>query len=149
MSEHPYRQLNFTVRIEGIDVAGFQKVSGLAVQMETETYEEGGRNRSVHHLPGQFSHSNLVLERGLTNRTYLWDWIQKIRAASEQNTEYRRNVTLKLQAGYRTRESRGWQFKNAYPVQWEGPDLLGDGSGDVAIQSLELAHDGFSKAGGE
>jgi phage tail-like protein len=147
--ENPYRQLTYVVEVDSIDVAGFQRVSGMTTQMETVEYREGGRNQSVHKLPGQFSHGNIVLERGLTNRTALWDWIQDIRSPSTSNADIRRNVRLKLQSGYKEEQMWGWEFQSAYPVQWDGPEMASQGSGNiVAVQSLELAHEGITKLSG-
>lgn len=147
--ENPYRQLTYTIEVDSIDIGGFRQASGLTTRMETVEYREGGRNESVHQLPGQFTHNNLILERGLTNRTALWDWIQNVRSPSQKNAEVRRNVRVKLQAGYKEQQMWGWEFRNAYPVQWDGPELMSKGSGDiVAVQSLELAHDGFTKLSG-
>jgi len=147
--ENPYRQLNYTVEVDSVDIGGFQRASGLAARMETVEYREGGTNGHVHQLPGQFTHSNLVLERGLTNRTVLWEWIQDVRAPSTANADIRRNLRLKLKAGYKENKNWGWEFRRAYPVQWDGPDLKSDGSGPVvAVQSVEFAHDGFSKIQG-
>ena len=147
--ENPYRQLNYTVEVSGLQVAGFQRVSGLTTRMETVEYREGGTNGHVHQLPGQFTHQNLVLERGLTNRTVLWDWIQDVRSSSTPNRSVRRNVRVKLKAGYKEQRNWGWEFDDAYPVQWDGPELSSDGGGNiVAVQSLEFAHDGFTKISG-
>jgi phage tail-like protein len=145
----PYRQFNFKLEVDSIEIGGFQKVSGLTVQMETIEYKEGGVNEYVHTLPGQVSHNNLLLEKGLTNKTVLWDWIADAKAPDTKPEDARRNVRLKLQAGYKADQIWGWQFQHAYPVQWDGPDLRSDQSGsNVAIQSLELAHDGFTKLSG-
>lgn len=146
----PYRKFAFAVEIDGIRVAGFRKVSGLSVQMQPEEYEEGGVNDFVHQLPGQYSHSNLVLEQGLSNSTKLWDWLQQLRTGqmyAQSSKRARKTVTVTLQPGFRAEQSRGWRFRNAYPVKWEGPDLSADASGGsaVAIQRLELAHQGFTK----
>lgn len=144
MSENPYRQLNFTVEVDDVEVGGFQEMSGLTVQVETKEYREGGRNDSVHQLPDQVSHDNLVLKRGLTNRRVLWDWTRKVRSSSVQNDEIQRNITVKLLGSYKSNRKWGWQFRNAYPVRWDGPDMVSEGSGSsVAVQSIEFAHDGF------
>lgn len=146
---NPYRKFAFTVEIDGLQVAGFRKASGLSVQMEPEEYQEGGVNDHVHTLPGQFSHDNLVLERGLSNSRKLWKWIEGLRTGStyaKSGKKARKHVTVTLQSGHRSQESRGWRFRNAYPVTWEGPELSADASGSsaVAIQRLELAHQGFT-----
>jgi phage tail-like protein len=42
---------------------------------------------------------------------------------------------------------RRWSFKNAWPVSWEGPQL-NSGSSELAIETLEIAHDGLTVANG-
>ena len=37
-----------------------------------------------------------------------------------------------------------WDFKEAFPFKWTGPDLRAD-SGSVAVESVELAHRGLSR----
>ncbi len=37
-----------------------------------------------------------------------------------------------------------WFFERAYPVQWTGPELRVD-SNTVAVESIELAHNGLKK----
>jgi len=39
-------------------------------------------------------------------------------------------------------EKRRWKLQNAYPVKWSGPDLKATAS-EVAIETLELAHEGL------
>jgi phage tail-like protein len=146
--DQPYRQLNFVLEVDSIEVGGFQKASGLTVQMETVQYREGGVNEQVHTLPGQFSHRNLLLEKGLTNSTVLWDWLADVKAPDKPVAELRRNVRLKLQSGFKEEDRWGWEFTDAYPVQWDGPDLRTETGPNVAIQSLELTHSGFTKLSG-
>ena len=42
----------------------FQEVSGLSVNIEMDTWEEGGENRFVHSLPKNSKFSDLTLKRG-------------------------------------------------------------------------------------
>jgi phage tail-like protein len=37
-----------------------------------------------------------------------------------------------------------WDFKEAFPFRWSGPSLAAN-SGQVAIESVELAHRGLSR----
>jgi hypothetical protein len=37
-----------------------------------------------------------------------------------------------------------WDFKKAFPVKWTGPELRA-ASGEVAFESIELAHRGLSR----
>jgi phage tail-like protein len=40
------------------------------------------------------------------------------------------------------REMVRWNFHNAYPVKWVGPQFTADGR-TAAIETLELTHDGI------
>jgi phage tail-like protein len=37
-----------------------------------------------------------------------------------------------------------WSFERAYPVKWTGPELRAD-TNTVAVESIELAHNGIKK----
>lgn len=149
--EDPFQQFNFKVEIDGVKVGGFNQASGLNLQMDTVEYREGGVNGYVHQLPGQFAHSNLVLQKGLTMRDVLWNWIRDVRNGVMEKKNARKMVHLKLQDEYKSDEMWGWEFKNAYPVKWEGPTLTGEDAGGqntVAVETIELAHQGFCKLSG-
>src|SRR5262245_11747441 len=52
----------------------FSEVNGLTAQIETEDYREGGRNTGPHKLMKWGKYPNLVLKRGVTFNTDIWDW---------------------------------------------------------------------------
>jgi len=134
----PYLDFRFQVEIDGIVVAGFSEVSGLEIEVATEEYEEGGRNDRVRELPGQVSHPHLELRKGLTESRVLIDWMQDVRTGLiERKTVF---VFLLDTEGL---PQWGWQFEGAYPVRYSGPELRAD-RGDVAVETLELAHQGLS-----
>jgi phage tail-like protein len=136
----PYGAFNFWVEIEGLVVGGFSEISGLQIETETLTYREGGLNEYVHQLPGPARYpQNLSLKRGLTIIDTLWPWYQDVL----RGTIKRRNGTIYLlnQSGV---PLMAWNFLEAYPVRWNGPDFRA-GSSDVAFESLELAHRGIAK----
>jgi phage tail-like protein len=140
----PYGQYNFEVVIDGESVAGFSEVSGIAMQLDTVAYQEGGVDEYVHQLPDQFAHSNLVLQRGLTDDVTFWEWIQDVMSGNVT----RKNVTVKVQENYMGPNTWGWQFLGAYPTTWRGPDLVGGKQGGVAIETIELAYKQFKKLSG-
>ncbi len=133
----PYTAFNFSVEIHGLIVGGFSEVSGLQAETETEEYHEGGLNNCVHKLPKVTKYQNLVLKRGITNSTKLGDWYQSVIAGNFE----RRNCSI-IVLDFTGNEKKRWDFAKAYPVKWVGPDLKGD-SNTVAIETLELAHNGF------
>ena len=51
-----------------------------------------------------------------------------------------RNLSL----GMPTIPATWWNFKNAYPVKWTGPEFRAD-SNSIAFESVELVHEGLSR----
>jgi phage tail-like protein len=142
--DSPYAQYNFEVLIDGESVAGFSEVSGIAMELDTVQYQEGGVDQYVHQLPDQFAHANLVLQRGLTKDVTFWEWIQDVMSG----TVTRKNVTVKIQKNFMGPNTWGWQFLDAYPTVWRGPDLVGGQGQGVAIETIELAYRQFNKLSG-
>ena len=136
----PYTAFNFAIEIQGLVVGSFSEVSGLQAETETEDYQEGGRNDFVHKLPKVTKYPNLVLKRGITDSTELWQWHQGVIAGQFE----RQNGSVIL-LDVTGSEKWRWNFARAYPVKWIGPDLKGD-SNAVAIESLELVHNGLYRA---
>src|SRR5215813_15147338 len=85
LKTYPAVGFHFRVKIDGATDDGdsrFQSVSGLTVEVETETKKEGGENRFEHVLPVRTKYPLLVLKRGLiqskTFRTWCMDSISAI-----------------------------------------------------------------------
>lgn len=137
----PFLGCNFRIEIDGLTVGGFSEVSGLQVETVVETYREGGLNEYEHKLPGPTRYpSNLILKHGLMDTDTFWKWHHEV----TQGKIKRKNGSIVLcdSAG---NEQWRWNFTGAYPVRWTGPDLRAN-TAEVAIESLELAHTGLTKA---
>lgn len=136
---YPYQGFNFLIEIQGLIAGGFSEVSGIQAETEVEEIKEGGVNDHVHKLPKATKYPNVAFKRGITDSDILWRWHQDVIAGNfERRTVF---VVLRDASGD---EKWRWSFIEAYPVKWIGPDLKADSSA-VAIESLELAHDGFKK----
>ena len=135
----PYQAFNFLVEIEGILAGGFSECSGLQVETEFFDYREGGRNEYVHRFAGPTKYPPLVLKHGLTQMDGLWNWHQDV----TQGTINRKNGTIFLLDKQRV-PVMFWNFKEAFPVKWTGPDFRAD-SASVAFETVELAHRGLSR----
>jgi phage tail-like protein len=116
----------------------FTEVSGLQMEMEVMSYEEGGRNDFVYQLPGRTKVGNLTLKRGMTTSNDFIKWCMKV----AQGTIEPRNVTVLL-FDAQGKPFLRWHFAGAFPVKWAGPQLTADGTA-AAIETLELAHTGMS-----
>lgn len=138
----PYLGFNFLVEVTGITVGGFSEVSGLQVESEVHDYREGGLNDFIHRLAGPTRYpSNLILKRGVTDVDVLWRWYQDVRQGKVQ----RLNVSVVL-LDSTGEEKRRWNFKGALPIRWAGPDLRA-GTAEVAVETLELVHQGLEPSG--
>ncbi|WP_435158785.1 phage tail protein [Haladaptatus sp. DFWS20] len=142
----PYANCNFLVEVDSLVVAGFSEVSGLDVEMQPEEYQEGGVNEFTHKLPGRYDYPNAVLRRGLTDSRTLWDWANDTADDVGNGTLTRKNVRVILLDSVGS-ETWGWEFQEAYPVKWTGPEFGAD-QGSVAIESVELVHRGISNIPG-
>ena len=137
--QDPYTSFNFLVEIEGIISAGFSDISGLQIETEVEEFREGGVNNYVHKLPKLTKYGNLTLKHGMTDQDKLWNWYKDVIRGKINRT----NVTIFLQ-DITGKTLMHWEFSNAYPVKWTGPELKAD-SNTVAFETLELAHNGLAQ----
>jgi phage tail-like protein len=119
-------------------VAGFSECSGLEASMEIFEYREGGQNGFVRRFATRANHSNITLKHGVAFEyddlwTWHYGWVQG------QGTR-KDGVVVLMDDG--RRPAKVWKFKRAIPVKWLGPSLNA-GQSAVAIESLEIAHEGL------
>src|SRR6266481_4233346 len=135
----PFLSFNFVVEIDGLVAGGFSEVSGLQAEAEIQEYREGGVNEYIHKRAGPIRYpSNLTLKRGISDPTALWSWYSDVM----QGTIERKNVSIVLMDSAGD-EKRRWNFQQAYPVKWTGPELRA-AVAEIAFESVELAHDGLA-----
>jgi phage tail-like protein len=135
-SPDPALGIGFLVKA-GFDKIGlFQECSGLTVEYDVYTHEEGGEMGFVHKLRGRAKHPNLVLKRGVTHEKNLSDWFFECKDQAK-----RRDISVEL-IGRDQKTIRAWSFAGAFPVKWTGP-TLNAGQANAAIEQLEIVHQGF------
>jgi len=136
---YPYPSFKFRIEIGGITVAQVSEVTGLQIETETETYEEGGVNDFVHKLPKRTKYQNITLKRGITDLNDMWKWYDNVVSGKIE----RKNGAIVLM-DVTGKDMWRWNFSKAYPVKWIGPDFKAD-SNTVAFETIELAHHGIKK----
>jgi phage tail-like protein len=132
----PVAELRFKVELPGLSIGRFRECTGIAVEVETKDYMEGGSNEFVHKLPTRIKYPNVVLKRGVTHEDALLKWFWESRSSVQ-----RRDMTISL-IGPGAKLVRTWAFLNAYPVKWTGPNLNA-GSNQIATETLEVVHNGL------
>lgn len=136
----PLRAFNFLIEIDGITRAGFRECSGLDSTQDVVEYREGNEGPSSRKLPGMVHFSNITLKRGQTDDIQLWEWREKaMRGKVERKNG---SIVLLDETGA---EKLRWNFTNGWPLKWTGPTLNAAGN-EVAIESLEITHEGLTKA---
>ncbi|MEW5868208.1 MAG: phage tail protein [Chloroflexota bacterium] len=118
--------------------AGFSECSGLEMSLQVEEYREGGNNGTVLKFPTRAAFGNIRLRRGLAISDDLWKWHYSF----VQGKGKRRDGMIILQND-RHEPVRVWRFVRGLPVKWSGPTLSA-GQSQVAIEELEIAHEGLS-----
>ncbi len=139
MAEYPLPVNHFKVDWGGGRL-GFAEVSGLNIETEVIEYREGISPRfSVIKMPGMIKYSNIILKRGIiAGDNEFFQWFNTI----QLNTVERRDMTISL-LNEEHEPLFTWRVQNAFPVKIIGPVLKAD-SGEVAIEMLEIAHEGLS-----
>jgi phage tail-like protein len=140
VTQDPFNNFNFLVEIDSITRAAFHECSGLDSTIDVIEHREGGENTTPRKLPGQTKYGNIVLKRGITDDRQLYDWHRRaIRGELERKNG---SIVLLDRGG---KEIARWNFVRAWPAKWTGPSLSAEGN-DVAIEQLDLAHEGIERA---
>ena len=138
----PFVNFNFLVEIDGITRAAFHEAGGLDSSVDVIEHPEGGENITMRKLPGQVKFSSISLKWGMSDDTdlYKWhrQWVDGDAAAARKNG----SIVLLDRQG---QEKARWNFFNAWPSKWTGPSFSAEAN-DIAIESLELAHEGVVRA---
>lgn len=139
MNEYPLVKFHFSVEWGGTKI-GFSEVSGLDVETEVIEYRDGASPEfSKKKMPGMQSYSNITLKRGsFQNDNEYYDWWNSVKL----NTIQRRDIIISL-LNEEHEPLIAWKIKNAWPIKVQSTDLNADGS-EVAIETLELAHEGLT-----
>lgn len=141
----PLPKFYFTVDLGSQDsTTSFQEVSGLEVEAQVIEYRHGDSPQfSTIKMPGIIKSGNVTLKKGVfVDDNNFWAWYEGIK----MNTIKRETVVIQLldEAGSPTMT---WTLANAWPTKISGTDLKSD-SNEVAVETIELAHEGITIANG-
>ncbi|SRR6266498_5049636 len=135
----PYINFNFLVEIDGITRAAFHEASGFDSAVDVIEHREGGQNTTTYKVPGLTKHGNITLKWGLTDDKSLDDWHQQV----VDGDSVRKNGSIVV-LNRKGEEIARWNFVRAWPTKYTLPSFNAEGN-DIAIQTLELAHEGLKR----
>jgi phage tail-like protein len=134
----PFTTGNFVVEIQGITATSFSEVSGLETSIDVVDYRAGDAKLNTEQkLPGLRKTTDVILKRGLTQDTSLWNWIN----SAIMGNVFRTSIVIKL-LDQADNVVLTWKLRNAWPCKWSGPVLYA-GSSDVALETLQICHEGL------
>lgn len=138
--DNPLPVFRFSVSWNGGESMEFAEVSGLTMEVQAIEYRHGmQRDPIAIQMPGLKKFTNIVLKRGIVKKdNAFFDWVKTVAL----NTVERRDVTISM-LDEEHKPVVTWSVSRAWPVKMEGPGLKATENA-VAIESMELAHEGFT-----
>jgi phage tail-like protein len=144
----------FRVTIDGggaRDLGRWSSCGGLGLTLDTEAVSETGVYDEPSYLPTEVRYNRITLERAMHRKSsqVVRDWVQDVvdKWVNGDGTPYAgSDVTITLFDNI-DKPVMSWTLRNAIPVQWAGPQLNANGT-SVAIEKLELVHQGFAPSPG-
>lgn len=145
--DSPYGAFNFLVMLGGAQgdgssgsiIGGFSDVSGLGFEVKYAEYRNGNEKfNTVRKVSGTHTNDDVTLKRGLVGSDDLFQWLKGVR----DGTADPRTITITLLDEARSPVAT-WTLRRAQPKKWTGPTLAAKGGGDVAMEELQLVHEGI------
>lgn len=140
MSEiYPFVTYSFEMDWGGQQI-GFTEISGLDFESDVVEYRHGASPEYTKiKMPGMQKYSNITAKRGtFKGDNEFYEWWNSVKL----NTIQRRDLTIKL-----LNEQREpmviWKVRNAWPMKVQTTTLKADSS-EVAIETMEIAHEGLT-----
>lgn len=136
---YPHGRFRYKVEIDGLDAGGFSEVTGFDLSIDVMEYREGDSVQTPMKMPGLRRYSNIVLKQGLADSMVLYDWI----TTGVDGAVERKTITITL-LDEEESPAASWQVINAWPMRYTAPSFDANAS-EVAIESLEIAHEGMTR----
>ena len=131
----PYGNNRFIVEIDGISQASFSEVILPESASEVIEHREGSSpTNTILKQAGLVAFTNLILKWGMTSSMDLYNWRKLVEQGKVSSA--RRNMSVVL-LDEDAMEAARWNFSNAWPSKYKGPELNAMGS-SMAIEMLEI-----------
>jgi phage tail-like protein len=143
----PFGSYYFALELTGssgtFEVAHFMECSGIKTSTTIFEIEEGGLNGRTHKRPGQSKWENITLRYATSASTMLLEWRDAyVQDGFLSGERQRWSGAIKVMNNHGD-VVRTYEFTNAWPVSWEGPQLSSDGS-SLAVEAVEIAFDSLT-----
>ena len=144
--------MRFQVEVDGLDLGSWSTCSSLKVELKSTKVTSGGDYSTQRILPEHVEYHNITLKRAVHPtdskrvRTWLEQKVTQWMNWSGSGEIYPGGTAKITLLGVQGTEVMHWDLTGVYPVSWSGPELDAT-TNKVAIETLELAHEGFLNSG--
>ena len=136
---YPHGRFRYKVEVDGLGAGVFSEVTGFNASVDVMEYREGDMVQTPMKIPGLKKYGNITLKQGLADSMVLYEWIsQGVNGAVQRKT-----ITITL-LDEEESPAASWQVINAWPIKYTAPDFNATSS-EVAIETLEIAHEGMTR----
>lgn len=138
----PYRNTRFLLEIDNVAVAGFSTCNIPENSTEVVEYREGTDPPHSRKLGNLNDFGNLSLEKGTTDDSLaLFEWRKLV---EQGKLEAARRTIAVVVLDEEGEPGPRYEFQRAWVRQYDAPDLDASG-GDVAVESIEIVHEGMER----
>jgi phage tail-like protein len=151
----PFRNFNFRIVMNRVEVAACRKMSGLTGTVDVVKFRAGNNKATNEELsPGRTHYEAVTLEAGLTNDPEFEKWaLQLIRhdltpdsiAARVSDPGFRREVEIFVYDIDNNRPVKKYVLHRAWVSKYTAISELAAEANEVAIETIEIQHEGFER----
>jgi len=137
---------HFALEVQGVEECTFAEASGFDnshEKVEQRETTKGGK-QMVSVQPGNLKWSDIVLKRGVTDSMELYNWRQKVIDGDLMTA--RKDGSIVFYDAKNTEIAR-YSFVRGWPSKWESSGVK-TGDNAIMIETLTIAHEGFTRSGG-
>jgi phage tail-like protein len=133
-----------TVDATFLECQGFERTQEVIkfAEVTPQKWGESKKGRAVHtKVPGSSDAGNIILKRGMTNSTTLWQWFDAVEQGNWAKQVRDGSLAIYDQSG---QEKARFEFLGAWPSRYKVSDVSAS-STDIEIEELELAVETFKR----
>ena len=140
MAQYPLTGFHFVVNFQLFpEDFRFQEVGGLDVEIEMESFVEGGQNRFTWQLPKKTRYSDITLKRGLFTGSKVLRWCKD---AIENFIFLPGNITISL-LNEKHEPVQSWFVASAIPKKWSVSGFNAQ-ENSIVVESITLSYRYFT-----
>ncbi len=141
LSPETHLGFRYQVMSAKVPISIFNEVVLPTLTMETEDVKEGGQNKYTHKLPGRINAGTVKLKQGIVHVDLMMKWYVDVMTKQKYGKQQEMLIIVQYSALFIP--LRIWQFENAYPIKWTGPQLQ-SGQSAAIVEEFEFAHSGVT-----